>query len=89
VVREAQQTSGNKASAGLLIKAVSARDRQLLDRLDADWDRVRPSDSPAKLEAIFGLSPQDQLLFQLREAAAFSAQLAADPERFYRLLRQP
>ena len=89
VVREAQQTNGNKASAGLLIKAVSARDRQLLDRLDADWDRVRPSDSPAKLEAILGFSPQDQLLFRLREAAAFSAQLAADPERFYRLLRQP
>ncbi len=72
----------------MLIKTVAERDRQLLQRLDADWDLVRPSDSPVKLEAIFGLSPQDQLLFRFRQAAAFSGRLAGDPRRFYRLLRQ-
>ena len=89
VVREAQDKNGSQASAELLIQTLATRDRELLERLDADWDRVRPSDSPAKLEAVFGSRPQDQLLFRFREAAAFSAQLAADPERFYRLLQQP
>ena len=89
VVREAQQEIGSMASAEMLIKTIATRDQQLLDRLDADWDRDRPGDSPARLAAVFGFSPQDQLLFRLREAASFSAQLAASPERFYRLMRQP
>jgi len=87
VVREAQRQSGDKESSTLLIKTLAERDRQLLERLDADWDRVRPSDSPAKLEAVLGFRPQDQLLFRFRQAAEFSAQLAADPDRFHRLLR--
>jgi hypothetical protein len=89
VVREAQRKNGSQASAELLVKTIAARDQQLLERLDADWDGVRPSDSPAKVDAIFGFSPQDQLLFRFRQAAAFSAQLAADPGRFYRLQQQP
>jgi hypothetical protein len=88
VVREAQRKSGDKESSALLIKTLAERDRQLLERLDADWDRVRPSDSPAKVEAILGCSPQDQLLFRFRQAAAFSAELATDPDRFHRLLQQ-
>ena len=89
VVREALHENRIQESDGLLIRTIAARDRQLVERLEADWDRARPSDSPAKREAIFDFSPQDQLLFRLREAAAYSAQLAADPERFHRLLSVP
>ena len=88
VVRMTQQKNGSQTSAELLIKTVAARDQLLLEQLDADWNRVRPTDSPAKWEALFGFGPQNQLLFWFREAAAFSAQLAADPERFYRLLQK-
>ncbi len=89
VVREAQREDGSQASAELLIKTIAARDQQLLERLDADWNGTRPSDSPAKSGAIFGFSPQDQLLFRFRQAAAYSAQLAADSVRFCRVLQQP
>ena len=88
VAREAQgKISGQTAK--LLIQTIAARDQELLERLDADWDRVRPADSPAKSQPLFGSSPQDQLLFRFRQAAAFSAQLAADPEHFSLLLQQP
>ena len=85
VVREAQGKGGTQA-AKLLIQTIAARDEELLERLDADWDRVRPADSPAKTQPVFSSSPQDQLLFRFRQAAAFSAQLAADPEHFSRIL---
>lgn len=86
VVREAQRKDGSQASAEMLIRTIAARDQEILEKLDADWDRTRPGDSPGKQEALFGLSAQDQLLFYFRQAAAGSAQLAAQPERFSRLL---
>lgn len=88
MVREAQGKGGSQA-AKLLIQTIAARDEELLERLDADWDRVRPADSPAKTQPVFSSSPQDQLLFRFRQAAAFSAQLAADPEHFSRIVREP
>ena len=89
LVRESRNGKGNADSAGWLIGTIAARDRQMVERLEADWDRSRPSDSPAKRQAVYDCTVQDQLLFRLREAAAYSAQLAADPERFHRLLGQP
>jgi type II secretory pathway component PulJ len=68
-----------------LIESIAEQDRKLLEALEKDWDNGRPADSPAKLEALFGLRPKDQLLYQWKRAAAYSAQLAADPERYFRL----
>jgi hypothetical protein len=35
---------------------------------------------------VFGLAPKDQMLFQWKRAAAYSASLANDPDRFWRLI---
>jgi len=73
----------------LVIKAVAVREQQLLERLDAHWDRVCPSDSRARMEAIFGFRPWDQLLCPFRHPAALSAGLARrlSPIRFFRFVR--
>lgn len=73
-------------SARLLVESIARRDRELAEALSADWDEGRPADSPAKSGPLFGFRPKDQLLFQWEQASAYSALLAADPERFYRLL---
>jgi hypothetical protein len=88
VVEEAQRKDGSKGSASLLIHTVAERDRQLLERLDADWDRERPGNAEDKFRALPGSPSRDQLLFRFREASTFSAQLAEDPERFYGLLEK-
>lgn len=88
VVREAGKKDGDKESATLLIRTIAERDQRLLALLDADWNQGRPSDAPAKLEPLVDLEAEDQLLFRFRQAAAFSAQLAADPDHFCRLLKE-
>jgi hypothetical protein len=70
-----------------LIQAIAQRDRDLHGRLTADWDRGRPSDAEAKTQPVFDLQPKDELLYQWGRAAAFSAVMAANPERFRRLLQ--
>jgi Glycosyl hydrolase family 20, catalytic domain len=85
VVRGAAQAP-DAHYATQLIETIAARDRALLEKLDAEWDRGRFSDSPAKLQAQFDMNPPDQLLFRMRQAAEYSAALAADPDRFSRLL---
>ncbi len=73
-------------TADLLIQSIAQRDQALAEALSQDWDKGRPADSPAKSEPVFGLQPKDQLLFQWRRAAAYSASLANSPDRFYQLL---
>jgi hypothetical protein len=68
-----------------LIESIAEQDRKMAEALEKDWDQGRPADSPAISEALFGLRPKDQLLYQWRRAAAYSASLAADPERYFRL----
>jgi hypothetical protein len=70
-----------------LIQTIAERDRILLDALNKDWDAGRPADSPAKLAPLYGMEPKDQLVFQWSRAAAFSADLAAHPDRFHALLQ--
>ena len=76
----------DRAAARDLIQTVAARDRSLLDELNQDWDSGRPGDSPAKLLPLYGMEPKDQLVFQWSRAAAFSAELAAHPDRFCGIL---
>ncbi len=73
--------------ATALIGKIAERDRQLTEALDKDWDSGRPADSVAKLEPLFGLQPKDQLLFAWSRAAAYSAELALHPQRFFELLK--
>ena len=65
-----------RCSAACLLETIAERDRTMMEKLDADWDAGRFSDSPGKLEAAPGLEPADQLLFRMRQAAEFSAELA-------------
>jgi len=85
VVREAAQAPDSR-SAALLIGTIAERDRRLVDRLDAEWNIGRFSDSPGKVQALFDMNPPDQLLFRMRQAADFSASLAGGGGRFRRLL---
>lgn len=68
-----------------LIESIAERDRKMAEALDKDWDEGRPADSPGKSEPVFYFSPKDALLYQWRRAAVYSASLAADPERYFRL----
>ena len=74
--------------AEAIIQEIAGRDRQMLDALDAEWERGRFVDSPARSGLLTTLSLEDQALLNLKEAAAFSAALASAPERFRALLRQ-
>jgi hypothetical protein len=49
VVREAAQAQDAR-SAALLIGTIAERDSGLVEKLDADWNRGRFSDSPGKLQ---------------------------------------
>ncbi len=87
----AQQTAAagpiDRDAAQKLIRGIADRDRALLDDLNKDWDIGRPADSPAKRAPLYGMEPKDQLVFQWSRAAAFSAELAAAPDRFVAILR--
>ena len=77
----------DRATALQLVQAIAERDRELAADLNANWDRGRFPDSPAKTERVFGEQPKDQLLAQWNCAAAYSAGLAAEPDRFLKLLQ--
>ena len=70
--------------AASLIKHIAERDRTLAEALSKDWDQGRFSDSVAKSKPLFGFQPKDQLVFQFRRAADYSASLASNPDRFFR-----
>lgn len=74
-------------SASRLIATVAERDRRLVQKLDAEWDVGRFSDSAARISPVLDMRPPDQLLFRMRQAAEFSNELARQPNRFRQLLR--
>ncbi len=86
IPEQAQAKPLDREAARSLIQTMAERDRSLLDALNKDWDAGRPADSPAKTAPLYGMEPKDQLVFQWSRAAAFSAEMAAHPERFYALL---
>jgi len=87
VIQErAATTRLDREGARNLIQTIAERDRSLLDELNKEWDAGRPDDSPAKLMPLYGMEPKDQLVFQWSRAAAFTAELAALPDRFFAAL---
>ena len=73
-------------AAASLIRDIAERDRTLAEALAKDWDQGRFADSVAKSKPLYGLQPKDQLVFQFQRAADYSASLASQPDRFFRLL---
>lgn len=86
VVRSAAKKSDARSTAAL-IRNIADRDRSLVEKLDAEWNEGRFSDSPGRTEPITGLRPADQLLLRMRQAAEFSGKLAGAGDAFARLLR--
>jgi hypothetical protein len=87
VAEQASQRPLDRARATLLIQAIAARDQSLADALTRDWDAGRFADAPAASQPVFDLRPKDQLLFQWKQAARYSASLAQNPDRFCALLQ--
>lgn len=63
------------------LQVIARRDQEMHAALQANWDRGRPADSPFRDAAGFDYEPEDQIVFRMGEAAAYSAQLARDPGR--------
>jgi hypothetical protein len=76
----------DRETATLLIQSIAARDAALAAAMQKDWDTGRFPDSAAKSQPVVDLAPKDQLLFQWNRAAAYSASLAAHPDRFYQIM---
>lgn len=86
VIEQASQRPLNRAKATLLIQAIATRDQALAVALTQDWNVGRFADSGAASRLVFDLRPKDQMLYQWKEAAHYSASLAQNPERFCKLL---
>lgn len=86
LVQEAAKPRESSDAAAALIRTIAERDQRLLERLDASWDKGRAKNAAARTGPVFDLGPGDQLLYTFHQAAAFSKQLAHDPEQFSSLL---
>jgi hypothetical protein len=73
VVDQATQRPLDRARATLLIQAIAAPDQTLADALTSDWQAGRFADAPAASRPIINLQPKDQLFFQWKQAAHYSA----------------
>jgi hypothetical protein len=88
VIEQVAQRPLDRARATLLIQAIAARDQALAEALISDWDAGRFADAPAASRPMIGLRPKDQMLFQWKQAARYSASLAQKPDRFCGLLQR-
>jgi Glycosyl hydrolase family 20, catalytic domain len=86
LAQEAAKPQRTSESAAALIRTIAERDQRLLEKLDASWNKGRASDAAAKTEVVFDMGPRNQLLYAFQLAAAYSQQLAHDPDRFSQLL---
>ncbi|HZZ41138.1 MAG TPA: family 20 glycosylhydrolase [Acidobacteriaceae bacterium] len=77
----------DRARATQVIRAIAARDQALADALTRDWEVGRFADAPAASQPVIDLEPKDQLLFQWKQAARYSASLAQNPDHFCGLLQ--
>jgi hypothetical protein len=87
VAEQAAQRPLDRTRATLLIQAVAVRDQSLADSLTRDWNAGRFASAPAASQPVTGLQPKDQMLFQWKQAARYSASLAQNPDRFCALLQ--
>ncbi|HEX3662460.1 MAG TPA: family 20 glycosylhydrolase [Acidobacteriaceae bacterium] len=87
VIEQAGQRPLDRAKAALLIQTIAARDQALADALTQDWDTGRFADATAASQPVTDLHPKDQMLFQWKQAARYSASLAQNPDRFCTLLQ--
>lgn len=87
VLEQSAEKPLTRETIDLLIQNIAERDQALAEALTKDWDTGRSSNSTAKTEPLFGMQPKDQLLFQWERAAAYSASLARNPDRFYQILQ--
>jgi hypothetical protein len=87
VIDQAAQKPLKREAADLLIQSIAERDRELAEALTKDWDQGRFPNAEAKQEAVYGLRPKDQLLFQWERATAYSSSLASNLDRFYLLIQ--
>ena len=69
------------------IAAIAEKDRDLLGRLETDWNHSRFANDAATRERLFGLAPYDQPLLQLRLASEYAEKLAKDPSTIQQLLQ--
>lgn len=89
--REAQWPKLHTAQpeeAKKLVAETASRDGEIAKRVDDDWNVARFEDDRWKRERLANLTPYDQLLLRLQEAAAYSAELAGDTPRLLRLLER-
>ncbi len=86
VVRDAALTATATAKTGDIIKAIARRDAALLEALEGEWERNRFPNTPARDGLLADLSVEDQTLYSMRKAAAFTAELTVQPERFAALV---
>jgi hypothetical protein len=87
VVEQASLRPLDRARAVLLIQAIAARDQALRNALSNHWDAGRFADADAASQPVIDLLPKDQMLFQWKRAARYSASLAQNPDRFCELLQ--
>jgi hypothetical protein len=88
VAELAAQRPPDPAQATLLIRAIAVRDQTLAEALSRDWDTGRFADAPAASQPVVDLQPKDQMLFQWKLAARYSASLAQNPDHFLALLKR-
>ncbi len=88
VLELATQRPLKQDRAALLMEAIATRDEALTQALTDAWSVGRFADSAAASQPLFGLRAKDQMLFQWKQAAHYSASLARNPDRFYRLLQE-
>ncbi len=86
IQEQAGKNAMDRTAAAALIREIAGRDHKLASALSKDWDDGRFPGSSAMIEPLFGMQPKDQLVFQFTRAAAYSASLSKDPDRFFQLL---
>jgi len=87
VVEQASDRPLDRTRATLLMQAIAARDQALAQALTHHWDTGRFADADAAVQPMIDLLPKDQMLYQWKQAARYSASLAENPDRFCALLQ--